>query len=258
MKQMKEYFGKLTTLKKIEAIIASIATLFLMIAAPIYAWFSYTNRVETLTKIQEPSNLNLCAGDGDPLEYFELSNIDLEEIQETGKPKCYVFGVITDNAKTFYDIQLAHTTNIPFTYTLYRANVSDSTDPNAVVYEGVSGDVYYTRTIKEGKTTAEALDLVALNADTAKTSQYGRTLAKADDKYYKMTYDDSTDEPEIYAIPIYSKVKGLETIDPLNDFYILEVNWDEGAAAEGFDKWNAAINNKETDVIYITASRSTV
>lgn len=259
MKNIKESLKKLTTIQKIEIVIASVTTVLLMIAVPVYAWFSNTNKVETMTKVKEPANLDICAGDGDSVENFELSNIDLEDIQKTGQPKCYVFGVVTGNLKTFYDIQIAHTTNIPFTYTLYRAEEATSSDANVVIYEPLDGSKtkYYKRSVEEGKTAPVALPLDDLNADTANISHYGRKLAKTDDRFYGLGYDDEDDDPEIYAVPIYSQVQELETYDADHDFYILEIGWDQTNSGSGFSKWNAAKNIKETDIIYITASRTT-
>ena len=253
MKRIKDYIVKLSTLQKNEVIVASLATLILLIAAPVYAWFVNINKMETMTKIQEPANLDICAGDGDAVENFELSNIDLENIAASGQPQCYVFGVITGNEKTFYDIQLAYTTNIPFTYTLYRAEEAANTDADKVVYDPLNGSkkIYYKR-------KGTALTLVDLNADTAKTAHYGRKVAKTDDNFYDLAYDDDLgDDPEIYAVPIYSQVQGLETKDPDHDFYILEINCASEMTPNNFTKWNAAKNNKETDIIYITASRTT-
>ena len=258
MNQMKEFINKLTTAQKIQAAIAAVATLFLMVAVPVYAWLSYTSKIETMTKVQEPPSLDLCAGDGDTVEYFELSNIDLENIQKTGKPQCYVFGVITGNSKTYYDIQLAHTTNIPFTYTLYRAEEALASDTDIVTYESPVGDktVNYKRTIESGKTVAEPLDLVDLNPDEDNEDYYGRVLGLKGDDFYDLVYD-GNDKPEIYAVPIYSQVQELETRDVNHDFYILEIGWASESSSTNFTKWNAASNNKETDIIYITASRTT-
>ena len=48
--------------------------------------------------------------------------------------------------------------------------------------------------------------------------------------------------------------KNMETNNSY-DYYILEINWNEEAAATRFSEWNEAANKKETDMIYITASR---
>lgn len=120
------------------------------------------------------------------------------------------------------------------------------------------------------------------NADESSRAYYGRALARNDDQYYENTYSDG-DEPEIYAIPIYSQTERAitpsdKTGPDSHDYFILELSWDDGigetatseattesattASAEettghDFSKWNKIENNKETDIVFITASRVT-
>ena len=57
----------------------------------------------------------------------------------------------------------------------------------------------------------------------------------------------------------------LKTAEPItptekgdHDYFILQLDWDGAAVTEGnFAQWNKAENNKETDIIYISASRTT-
>lgn len=78
---------------------------------------------------------------------------------------------------------------------------------------------------------------------------------------YKNTYTVGTDDPELYAIPVYKQSDkipeaGMNMASENGyDYYILEIDWNEEAAATGFSEWNEAANKKETDMIYITASR---
>lgn len=248
-------FQKLDAERKAECVIAAIFTLFLLMGIPVYAWFSYSKQMETLTKIKAPTSLDIRAGNKDAIENLELKNIDIEDIKKNGNPKRYVFCVRTGNINATYDIQLAHTTNIPFTYTLYRARE---------VKEGTSGiDVDYTPLAYPDQHTyykkEDELTLTMLNPDTGNISQYGRTLAlKGEDGgYYSQTYDVADGTPEIYAIPVYSRVSDIRTLDEDYDFFILELGWDDTANGTNFDKWNKADNNKETDMIYISASLHT-
>ena len=264
MKRIKEFLDKLSTAQKIEAAIASVVTLAVLIAVPVYAWFSSVTKLETLTRVKELDSLDIRAGDVDPIENFELSNIDLEKIKSSHEPACYVFCVVTGSLKTLYDIQIAHTTNIPFKYTLYRAEEVSPPDTGDVGYKPLdeSKTIYYKRVNIDGKLTGPltALALEDLNADTDNNNYYGRTLAKTGDYYYGQTYETGVnlDQPEIYAIPIYSQVQRLKTLNPEHDFYILEIGWaGTDNDTTDFSNWNAAINNKETDIIYITASRTT-
>ena len=109
------------------------------------------------------------------------------------------------------------------------------------------------------KKDASPLELTPLNADEGNTSHYGRVIAQSNGTYYDKTYLDG-DQPEIYAVPMY-----LKTATPVtptekgdHDYFILQLDWDITAATESaFAQWNKAENNKETDIIYISASRST-
>ena len=245
-------YEKLNAAQKIQAISAAVITGMLIVTVPIYAWFAYTHRAETMTKVQEPNKLDIRAGDAEDIQYFDLNDINIESITSEN-PKCYVFCVVTESEKTYYDIQIAHTTNIPFTYTLYRAEVGNSSDSDAVEYTTHTTPpekIYYKR-------KGNAIEMEKLNEDDGYT---GRKLGEKGDEYYDLVYgeDDEgkVDDPEIYAIAKYEQVKELETLDAEHDFYILELGIEDSTAVEGFNKWNAAENNKETDIIYITASRT--
>ena len=87
----------------------------------------------------------------------------------------------------------------------------------------------------------------------------GREIAKKGDAYYNRTYNNN-DDAEIYAVPKYLQSDTITPTDKgenAHDFFILKIEWDSEAAETNFTKWNKAENNKETDMIYITASRGT-
>lgn len=257
--------------QKAEFIIASVLTVAFMIALPTYAWFSRNRNLETITKIKEPGEIIIRAGkregqtEADPIVNFEMKDIDIESIAG-GKPQQFVFSVLPGDYNLGYDIQLAHTTNIPFTYTLYKATIPDTS--GMTDQEKAALAVYYPRNNKTDKTyyqkNGAPLPMRVLNADDG--TSYNRVIAKQDNtgdnyKSYSQTYDEG-DHPEIYAVPIYS-----QTVNPINhpsdatddyDYFILELSWDNSAATiedDPFDDWNTGKNNKETDMIYITASR---
>ena len=249
MKRLLKAFANLRTDQKIEGIIAAALTVCLLVAAPVYAWFALNDRIDTLTGIKAPTSLDIKAGRAEDIQYFELKNIDIENLGNGGK-QYYVFCVITGSTGINYDIQLAHTTNIPFTYKLFRAVDGTSSDFHVdyTAHDGSGQHSYY----KEGTEVA----LTSYNPDNGYS---GRTLGMRDssDGYYTKTYD-STDTPQIYAVPLYSQARNLATLDADHDFYILELSWDTpSSASEGFAKWNAAENNKETDMIYLSAKKST-
>ena len=262
-----QVFKKIKSLKgkqKYEFIAASTLTIALLSALPVYAWFSYNRNLETITKIKEPGEIIIRAGksdaaaeDADPIVNFEMKEIDIEKILEAGKPAQYVFSVKPGDYNLKYDLLLAHTTNIPFSYSIYSASavntdkLSEAEISALTVYQpGDAIDATYYQ--KNGN----ALTLTPLNYDNG---TFGRNLAKQNDNYYNNTYDDN-DKPEIYAIPVYLKTedpqKHPENASERYDYYILEISWDSNAdtSNKNFEKWNTAVNNKETDMIYITAS----
>ncbi|MGN0593733.1 MAG: hypothetical protein ACI4I6_01125 [Hominimerdicola sp.] len=256
MKKLSKKFHKLNNTQKIEFVIASLLTLTLFIGFPVYAWFSHSNDLETMTKIKEPDNLDIRAGNFDQIVNFDLSDIDIEEMAKNGTSKCYVFSVSAGDYKINYDLQLAHTTNIPFKYTLWEATQVSADGTDIVQYHPLDDETDVTYYRKENK-----IELEALNADDENADLFGRTLAQSSGDYYDTTYDEN-DKPEIYAVPMY--LKTTTPITPQNkessdqhDYFILELEWDEAQAETGFTKWNKAENNKETDIIYITAVRST-
>ena len=96
-KKIKDKFNALSLSKKIQVIAASVLTLAALIALPVYAWFALSSGLETLTKIEEPTELDIRAGNEDPVVNFDLSNIDIESIvgdeDNPGKPEYRVFSV---------------------------------------------------------------------------------------------------------------------------------------------------------------------
>ncbi len=254
--KLKVFYSELSTGKKVQMIMASVFTLILLIIGPVYAWFALGGRVDALTKIKEPDNLDIRAGHFDPVQYFNLNNIDIESI-ENDTPHRVVFSVSAGDYKIPYQIQLAHTTNIPFKYKIYRAKE----------YKSKPSGTYVTYTSELSQELGEdtytfyyelgiEIPLEAKNPDTNSQSNYGRQIALGSGSYYNDTYD-TGDAPEIYAVPIYEQSGRIPPDDTSeHDYFILEISWDDTVAEGGnFADWNIAANKKETDMIYITASR---
>ena len=266
MNKILKKFNKMNTTQKIEFVLASILSLALMIGMPVYAWFANVNNMETMTKIKEPENLDIRAGHYHSIINFELSDISIEDMYDTtnnvSKPEYRVFSVSAGDYKIPYKLQLAYTTNIPFKYSIYKATEVDSEGADTVPYKPIYKDLDDPTT--DGKTyyykIGENVSLSPLNADSANKAYYGRKIAKNGDTYYNKTYEDENDAPEIYAVPVYLQSTTITPTDKgedAHDYFILKIEWDQESAATNFTKWNKAENNKETDIIYITASRST-
>ena len=211
--------------RKRRAIWAVTSAALVLLAVPVLAWLYMQRSMETITEIKKPEILSIKAGDMRDIEQLELGTIDVSGDQRS---KDVVFCVYSAEAGKKYYLQLAHTTNIGFTYSIYKASA-----PN----EG--SDITYL-----GKQYQQR-DLLS-----------GRYLNLADDRkhatkdYHATTYG-AYDKVQQAAEPLYWKSDAQEKLpeaqqDATGEFYvnyyILRISWD-----------GTVQNNKETDMIYLMA-----
>ena len=210
--------------RKRRAIWAVASAALVLLAVPVLAWLYMQRSMETITEIKKPEILSIKAGDMQDIEKLELGTIDVSGDQ---KSKDVVFCVYSAEAGKSYYLQLAHTTNIGFTYSIYK-----SSSP----IEG--GNITYL-----GKQYQQG-DLLS-----------GGYLNLADDgKHATNTYHATTygkyDNVQQAAEPLYWRSDEQETLPETKEaneefyvnYYILHISW------------NATVqNNKETDIIYLMA-----
>ena len=211
--------------RKRRAIWAVVSAALVLLAVPVLAWLYMQRSMETITEIKKPEILSIKAGDMQDIEKLELGTIDVSGDQ---KSKDVVFCVYSAEAEKRYYLQLAHTTNIGFTYSIYKS--SPPTEDGNITYLG--------KQYKKG-------DLLS-----------GRYLNRADDgkhatkDYHKTTYGEY-DKVQQAAEPLYWKSDVQEKLldtqqDATGEFYvnyyILHISWNETVQ-----------NNKETDMIYLMA-----
>ena len=259
MKKLIETIKKLSFAVKVQLIIAILCTM----AVPAFAWFVYQDRIETFSKIKEPPSINLASGGDDPALYISLENIDVSK--STVK---YIVFSVEPGKYSAYDIQLSHTTNIPFTYKLYRIQEDEY---GMIEYIDHTRDVnaeettikYKIMTMPEG-TAAWKVELKDINPDKKTT---GRTLGVENDlnKYNRKNYAD-TDNVNQYVKPIYSVARRIPQLNEnedgssARDYFAIKITWTQGAnnlTESDTNYWNNAYNNKETDLIYISAKQNT-
>ena len=97
-----------------------------------------------MAKIKASIRLDLAAGNGEDVSRFQIGTVDTTGDSVTSKDyKDYVIAVKKDKP-TNYILQIGHTTNIPFTYTLYKAK-SGTINDNNVVYVGEKETFYYKK-----------------------------------------------------------------------------------------------------------------
>ena len=181
--------------------------------------------LETITKIKKPEILSIKAGDMQDIEKLELGTIDVSGDQES---KDVVFCVYSAEAGKSYYLQLAHTTNIGFTYSIYRASMAAK-----------GGDIitYLGKQYQKG----EQLSGGYLNL--------AEDQKHATNAYHDTTYETYNNVQQA-AEPLYWKSNAQEMLPNMKNaneefyvnYYILRISWDETVQ-----------NNKETDMIYLMA-----
>lgn len=264
MKNIKEKFNSLHKSKKIQLIIAVLLTVAILIAAPTLAWFAHQRQIATMAKINSPAKLTIKSGHDEDIIQFKMNGINVGSDNSAGSDY-FVFCVEGEDIAT-YNLQIAHTTNIPFTYTLYKAHENAS---GTIDYEAADGTAYHYILAEQFYDDSSYAIRGVYGGYINDSGLLDRTIA--DNYYTEKSYDaadynvlGSGTHVQRYAEPIYWQTKesihsdwvdknGVQyneygTNDPDNRFlnyYILQVSWAAGSFPEG--------NDKETDLIYITA-----
>lgn len=237
---------------KIAAAITGLAAVLILIVTAAYAWYSRTKSINTVTEIHTPTVLVIGAGNKEDIQQLNLGDIDVTE----GTYKDFVFCVYSDLSED-YVLQLAHTTNIKFEYTIYKAGEISAADAaghlsetssvltsgteseyrnflRIVPFIGMTGDYYYDR--------GERLNGHFLNRDPADGFLANKKI---------LSYE-SYDAFQKNANPLYWQSETVK-YDFINntgedlgfcDYYILTLSWKPGEVK----------NDKETDIVYLTAS----
>ena len=209
-----------------------------------YAWFRQSYSLSTVAKIKASIRLDLAAGNGEDASRFQIGTVDTTGEGVTSKD--YVIAVKKDTP-TNYILQIGHTTNIPFTYTLYKATEDNS---GTVIYVGADN---ITHKYKKSDTEIKGKYLNKISDD--------KILANSTGTYHEQTYE-SYSKIQENAEPLYwqSNDTTLGTGTDLVDYYILTVSWAKRPAGQQEDKTNDKykyiddIEDKETDIVYISVS----
>ena len=218
-----------TRFKKPVLIAAMVLMAAVGLSVTAYAWFTNRRSLNTITKINAPTSLSIGAGAKEDSVYIDMGGIDVEK----GNSKRFVFCVFSDDTVGSYKIQLAHTTNIGFGYTIYKSAENGASADYDVLYTDQSSLNHYYK--KNGALSGRYLNK-AVDSDIANDSLHDKSYGD-----YSVVQKN--------AEPLYWQ---SEVIDPIQsgersfvDYYILEVSWD-----------NTVKNDKETDMVYITAGMS--
>lgn len=259
IKSLKEKLNRLSVKEKKEFLVALVMTVILLVAAPVMAWFSYSRRAATMARINSPAKLSIKSGYAEDTINFKMSGINVGDGDKAGY-KDFVFCVEGEDVAS-YNLQIARTTNINFTYTLFKAHsVADanviSTD---VRYEDEDKVPRYYRTYDQFyDTEGSAAYGGYINANTNGIRIIGNN------QYFEKSYE-AEDIRQSFAEPLYWQTKSpviakavdasgssfdeyysfyhINADNKFLNFYVLRVSWNAGEVS----------NDKETDLIYITA-----
>ena len=174
--------------RKKRVVISVILAFSALLALPVFAWLYMHRSMETITKVNMPNALLIGAGDAKPIQQLELSNIDVSGAQ---KYKDVVFCVYSTKPGLAYHLQLAHTTNIGFSYEIDKASIETDAVNGSIFY---LGDYY-----KKGSKLAgnylnkETESNYATNAYHEKTyEKYGNVQISAEPLYWKTASQEKT------------------------------------------------------------------
>ncbi len=281
-------FKELTTAKKAEVIVASVLTASLLTSIPVFAWFNYQRRAAEMYKVKYPNSLHLSAAHREDSTCFEINGINADAVMVDGlgnkilddsnneqkiTHKDYVFNV-TGEAVDKFTIQLAYTTNNPFTYEVYAANEL-TVKPVAVAGQEIDYVEYVlTGNEADGMPTLVGADYhldavsgkhlfyqinTAITEGGAAGLYTGRYLNSTngtdandddDNTYYNLGYN-SYSNTHSDAKPVYWQANDVSAFpgtsnankEAFSRHFILRVKWPAGALD------NTA---KETDILYIS------
>ena len=245
--------------KKTVLLITLAATGLILVGVIVYAWFFYKRQLDTLTWIKTPIRLEIGSGNNHDIAYLDMGSIDADT---TERSMDYVFCVYGEPID-MYSLQLAYTTNIPFYYEVYRAQLSTSgqtTMGNIVnvpfTYTDNSGE--HTENFTYNSSSTPVISAKPLNqmTPTEITEHQSHNLSYGDENGQNAV---DSSKVQKNAEPLYwlASENNLDMLNPRNkgtnafggdcfcDYFILRVHWVE----------NTVSNDKETDMVYLTVSR---
>ena len=234
--------------KKKRKLILSGAALVIsaLLLAISYAWFCTQREMTTAAWLKAPIVLDIRAGNNQDIKYLDMGDIEVGESQSGSKDYVFcVYGKPVDN----YSLQLAYTTNIAFHYDVYRADLK-ADGSGKVTFE--SPDNRATFNIV-GNPVISGLSMNEIKANKESPAKYqSHALSYGDEKKENIvagTKVQANNEP-LYFL---AEENGIKVMRPRNiidgkeflDYYVIRVSWKAGEVHE----------DKETDIVYLTASR---
>ena len=175
--------------KKIQAIIASLLSVFLAVAIPAYAWFNYQREIARVERIKSPDMLYITAANREDKINIDMNNIDTNAIwnSESSEKATYSYFVfaVAGQYVTSYNLQLAHTKNNKYTYEIFEADASN-TNPHSEDASKIEGKDFIKYEPDNNRISVDLSDVTTHSGiDTSKPI------------YYSVKQDRSTPPKEI-------------------------------------------------------------
>ena len=240
MKMNSEY--KKQKKKLIVSCVALLVSGLLLVIS--YAWFYMQREMSTAAWIKAPIVLDIRAGNNQVIQYLDMGDIEVGD--GTNGYKDYVFcvyGKPVDN----YSLQLAYTTNIAFRYDVYRADLDDTGD---IVFQSPGNTACFK---KVGIPVISGLSMNEIAKKGESPAKYQSHALSYGDEKKENIVDKSKVQGNNEPLYFLAEENGVKVMKPHNflqnndflDYYVIHVSWKAGEVHE----------DKETDIVYLTASR---
>lgn len=149
MTKVLQKLKSLSTSTKIQLLIALILTVALVVAIPVYAWFTNERKIAELAKIKAPDDLYINAAHREDVIYLDMTSVNVSN-KVPGKDQyitsqSFVFTVSGEWVNS-YTLQIEHTTNTPFRYSFHKGilykSLDDLKEADPAGYEETYGENY--------------------------------------------------------------------------------------------------------------------
>ena len=244
MKMNSEY--KKQKKKLIVSCVALLVSGLLLVIS--YAWFYMQREMSTAAWIKTPIVLDIRAGNNQDIKYLDMGDIEVGD--GTAGYKDYVFcvyGKPVDN----YSLQLAYTTNIAFHYDVYRANLAEN-GSGEVTFESPKNTATFN--IVGDNPVISGLSMKEIEGKGESSAKYQSHALSYGDEKKENIVDKNKVQKNNEPLYFLAEENGVKVMKPRNisndkkdflDYYVIRVSWKAGEVHE----------DKETDIVYLTASR---
>ena len=240
MKMNSEY--KKQKKKLIVSCVALLVSGLLLVIS--YAWFYMQREMSTAAWIKAPIVLDIRAGNNQDIKYLDMGDIEVGDGTDGYKDYVFcVYGKPVDN----YSLQLAYTTNIAFHYDVYRADLDGTGD---IVFQSPDNTACF---ITVGNPVIRGLSMNEIvEKDESPAKYQSHALSYGDEKKENIV-DKSKVQKNNEPLYFLAEENGVKVMKPRHisqnndflDYYVIRVSW----------KAEEVHEDKETDIVYLTASR---